>query len=84
MKTRVTAQDRVLDSLSAYAAAQVTEHLAQALHHARATLDSGVQPRPWELLPEGLRGPARAQARQYRQGTGKIHAGRARHPGHAG
>ena len=65
MKARLTAQDRVIDSLSAYAAAQVTEDLAQALHHARATLDSGVQPRPWELLPEGLRGPARAQARQF-------------------
>ncbi|HUN37885.1 MAG TPA: DUF1003 domain-containing protein [Trebonia sp.] len=65
MKARLTAQDRVIDILTAYAAAQITEDLAQALHHARATLDSGVQPRPWELLSEGLRGPARAQARQF-------------------
>jgi len=65
MKARLTAQDRVIDSLSAYAAAQVTEDLAQALHQVRATLDSGVQPRPWELLSEGLRRPARAQARQF-------------------
>jgi uncharacterized membrane protein len=65
MKTRLTAQDRVIDSLSAYAAAQVTEDLAQALHHTRATMDSGVQPRPWELLPEVLRAPARAEARQF-------------------
>jgi uncharacterized membrane protein len=65
MKARLTAQDRVIDSLSAYAAAQVTEDLAQALHRARATLDSGVQPRPWEFLPEGLREPARAQAREF-------------------
>ncbi len=64
MKARMTAQDRVIDSLSGYATAQVTEHLAQALHDARATLDSGPQPRPWQQLPEALRGPARAQARQ--------------------
>jgi len=64
MKARLTAQDRVLDSLSAYATAQVTEQLAQALHDARATLESGLQPRPWAFLPEGLRVPARGQARQ--------------------
>jgi hypothetical protein len=64
MKARMTAQDRVLGSLSAYATAQVTEQLAQALHDARATLESGLQPRPWTFLPEGLRIPARAQARQ--------------------
>jgi uncharacterized membrane protein len=65
MKARLTAQDRVLDRLSGYAAAQVTEQLAQALHEGRATLDSGLQPRPWGVLPEVLRGPARAQARQF-------------------
>jgi uncharacterized membrane protein len=65
MKTRLTAQDRVIGSLSAYAAGQVTEDLAQALHQSRATLDSGVQPRPWHVLPEGLREPARSQARQF-------------------
>ena len=64
MKARLTAQDRVIGSLSGYVAAQVTEHLARALHEARATLDSGLQPRPWEVLPEALRGPARVQARQ--------------------
>lgn len=65
MKARMTAQDRVIDSLSAYATAQATEQLAQALHDARVTLDSGPQPRPWGVLPEDLRGPARAQARQF-------------------
>jgi uncharacterized membrane protein len=64
MKARLTAQDRVIGSLSAYATAQVTEQLAQALHDHRATLESGLQPRPWMLLPESLREPARAQARQ--------------------
>jgi uncharacterized membrane protein len=65
MKIRMTAQDRVLDRLSGYASAQVTEQLAQALHDGRATLDSGLQPRPWTVLPEDLRGPARVQARQF-------------------
>ncbi|MCW2935261.1 MAG: hypothetical protein JWM19_6223 [Actinomycetia bacterium] len=64
MKGRLTAQDRVIGSLSGYVADQVTEHLARALHEGRATLDSGLQPRPWEVLPEDLRGPARVQARQ--------------------
>lgn len=72
MKARLTAQDRVLGSLSGYAAAQVTEHLARALHEARATLEGGPQPRLWEHLPEGLKGPARVQARQLGETLASI------------
>jgi hypothetical protein len=66
MKSRLTAQDRVIDSLSGYAAGQVTEHLARALHDAGATLASGPQPRPWDVLPEDLRGrpPSRSPTRR--------------------
>jgi uncharacterized membrane protein len=80
MKARLTAQDRVIESLSDYTTAQVTEHLAQAIHdtyaravHAassEATIDKGVISgsgsllRPWDELPEELKEPTRAQARQ--------------------
>ncbi|MGP0025688.1 MAG: DUF1003 domain-containing protein [Streptosporangiaceae bacterium] len=80
MKARLTAQDRVIDSLSSYTTAQVTERLAQAIHGAyvravqaaspdtatgRGALPrSRVSMRPWEELPEWLRESNRAQARQ--------------------
>ena len=80
MKARLTAQDRVIDSLSSYTTAQVTEHLAQAIHaayvhtvHAAsqgtatgqgAGPGSRVSLRPWEELPEWLKESNRAQARQ--------------------
>ena len=80
MKARLTAQDRVIDSLSSYTTAQVTERLAQAIHGAyvravrAASLDtatgqgglpgSRVSMRPWEELPEWLKESNRAQARQ--------------------
>lgn len=80
MKARLTAQDRVIGSLSSYTAAQVTEHLAQAIHEAyvravhAASLDtatgqgavpgSRISLRPWEELPEWLKESNRAQARQ--------------------
>ena len=80
MKARLTAQDRVIDSLSSYTAAQVTERLAQAIHGAyvravqAASLDTAtgqgappagrVSMRQWEELPEWLKESNRAQARQ--------------------
>jgi uncharacterized membrane protein len=80
MKTRLTAQDRVINSLSDYTTSQVIEHLARAIHGAyiRAvrptSLDTatgkGAVPgrrlslRPWDELPEWLKESNRAQARQ--------------------
>jgi uncharacterized membrane protein len=80
MKARLTAQDRVISSLSDYTITQVTEHLAPAIHDAyaravrAASLDaatgkgavsgSGLALRPWDELPEKLRESNRAQARQ--------------------
>src|ERR1039457_2083557 len=80
MKARLTAQDRVINSLSDYTITQVTEHLAQAIHDAytralhAASLDaatgkgavsgSGQSLRPREELPEKLKEPNRAQAGQ--------------------
>jgi uncharacterized membrane protein len=80
MKARLTAQDRVIKSLSDYTTTQVTEHLAEAIHDAytramhAASLDAatgqGAVPgsrlslRPWEQLPEWLKESNRAQAWQ--------------------
>jgi hypothetical protein len=80
MKARLTAQDRVISSLSDYTITQVTEHLAPAIHDAyihavcAASLDaatgkgavsgSGLSLRPWDELPEKLKESNRAQARQ--------------------
>ena len=79
MKARLTAQDRIIDSLTGYTTTRVTEHLAQAIHegyaHAarqarmQATAGSpapGFTPRlvPWDELPEERKEPSRVQARQ--------------------
>jgi uncharacterized membrane protein len=72
MKARLSAQDRIIDALVGYTAAQVTGHLAQALHTAwlQAALASGQAPggrpslRPWEELPEPIKEANRVQARQ--------------------
>lgn len=72
MKARLTAQDRVIDSLSGYTATQVTEHLARAIHGAyrQAAAGRGEAPgsrpplRAWEELPDELKESNRAQARQ--------------------
>ena len=72
MKARLSAQDRIIDSLAGYAAAQVTEQLAQAMHAAwlRAATGSGqiVGSRPalhpWEQLTEPVKEANRAQARE--------------------
>jgi uncharacterized membrane protein len=67
MKARLIAQDRIIDSLAAYTATHVTEHLAQAMHASQ--ISAGGDPglpgvRPWRDLPEELRESGRAQARQ--------------------
>ena len=79
MKARLTTQDRIIASLSSYITAQVTEHLAQAIHDeyaAPSTNRTGdghrpAQPpggtaslRPWDELPEEFKESNRAQARQ--------------------
>jgi uncharacterized membrane protein len=79
MKARLTAQDRIIDSLTGYTTTQVTEHLAQVIHEGyaqaarqarmQATAASpapGFTPRlvPWDELPEERKEPSRAQARQ--------------------
>jgi uncharacterized membrane protein len=72
MKARLTAQDRVIASLSDYTSTQVTDHLAQAIHgtYVDAAIDKGDVPggraslRPWEELPEAVKESNRARARQ--------------------
>jgi uncharacterized membrane protein len=72
MKARLTAQDRVIDSLSGYTTTQVTEHLAQAIHGAylQAAAGQGEAPRSrpqlraWQELPDEVQESNRAQARQ--------------------
>ncbi len=73
MKARLTAQDRVIDSLSGYTTTQVTEHLAQAIHGAylrKPPPAPGGGPwqqaaaAAWEELPDDLKESNRAQARQ--------------------
>ncbi|MFJ9696292.1 DUF1003 domain-containing protein [Kitasatospora sp. NPDC101183] len=72
MKSRLLAQDRVIDSLAGYTNTQITGHLARALHQSRfeAAVEDGQEPgsrpglRPWAELPEELREANRAQARQ--------------------
>ncbi|MEV6925597.1 DUF1003 domain-containing protein [Dactylosporangium sp. NPDC051485] len=72
MKARLSAQDRIIDSLASYTAAQVTEHLAKTIHHIhlQATTDSHQPPsggpalQPWEQLPEEAQEATRAQARR--------------------
>ncbi|MEV7024288.1 DUF1003 domain-containing protein [Kitasatospora sp. NPDC093558] len=72
MKARLEAQDRVIDSLADYTSAQVTKHLARALHQSRLEAavedgrELGSRPGllPWEELPEELREANRRQARR--------------------
>jgi uncharacterized membrane protein len=77
MKARLTAQDRVIASLTGYVNVQVTERLAQAIHDTYGTShEGGVQVdvagsqvpggtaslRPWDELPEEFRQSSLAQA----------------------
>jgi uncharacterized membrane protein len=72
MKARLTAQDRVIESLSDYTTAQVTEHLAQAIHslHLQTAHDDPEAAattsalRSWDELPADVRQAYRDQARQ--------------------
>ncbi|MFE2411648.1 DUF1003 domain-containing protein [Kitasatospora sp. NPDC059408] len=72
MKARLEAQDRVIDSLADYTSAQVTKHLARAIHQSRleAAVEDGRAPGsgpgllPWDELPEELRQANRRQARR--------------------
>jgi hypothetical protein len=80
MKARLSAQDRIIDSLAGYTTTQVTEQLAQAIYdsYVRAAGEVGVQStitrgevpggtsslRSWDELPEELKESNRAQARQ--------------------
>ncbi|WBP84959.1 DUF1003 domain-containing protein [Kitasatospora cathayae] len=72
MKARLEAQGKVIESLADYTSAQVTRHLARAIHQSRLTaaVEDGEEPGsrptllPWEELPEELRSANRRQARQ--------------------
>lgn len=72
MKARLEAQGKVIESLADYTNAQVTRHLARAIHQSRVTAavedgeEEGSRPAllPWEELPEELRTANRRQARQ--------------------
>ena len=78
MKARLTTQDRILASLTSYVTAQVTEHLARAIHDEYGTIHKstveaavtrnhvpgGASLGPWDELPEEFKESNRAQARQ--------------------
>jgi uncharacterized membrane protein len=72
MEARLIAQDRIIDSLAGYTNAQVTEHLARAIHIAQLraeagdgeAMSSGAMRRLWQNLPEELKEAGRIQARQ--------------------
>jgi uncharacterized membrane protein len=77
MEERLTAQDRVIGSLTGYANLQVIERLAQAIHDTYAAVQqadaqgaAGQIPGnaaslgPWDELPEEFKESSRAQARE--------------------
>jgi uncharacterized membrane protein len=68
MKARLTAQDRILASLSGYVAVQVTERLARAIHDDYGAIhETGAGAAslgPWNELPEEFKESNRAQARE--------------------
>ena len=85
MKARLTAQDRVLDSLSSYAITKAIEDLAQAIHEtdelAGLHLDvaepgeiqgRGPSSHPWVELPEQVKESHRAQARRIGENLAAI------------
>lgn len=88
MKVRLNAQDRVLDSLTGYVTAQVTEQLARAVHdtnervahqaRVHAAMTSGAAPpdadvlREWEELPHESRETIRVQARRIGENLAVI------------
>lgn len=72
LEAHLTAQDRIIGSLSGYVQTNVTEQLAHSLHrsYVAACLERGEAPasrpalRPWRELPEEFRVSNRDQARQ--------------------
>ena len=72
MKARMTAQDRVIDSLSGYATTHAIEDLAQAIHETderAAHVDTALS---WAELPDELKEAHRAQARQIGESLAAI------------
>ncbi|MFE3188046.1 DUF1003 domain-containing protein [Nocardia sp. NPDC059240] len=88
MKVRLTAQDRVLDSLTGYVTGQVTEQLAQAMHdtnervahqvRVHEAMTTGTAPvdahrlRAWDELPPPDRERNRVQARRIGENLAAI------------
>jgi uncharacterized membrane protein len=79
MKARLTAQDRIIASLTGYVNVQVTERLAQAIHDSYGAVYEADRPAaaargqvpggtaslgPWDELPEEFKESNRAQARE--------------------
>jgi uncharacterized membrane protein len=87
MKARLTAQDRIIASLTGYVNVQVIERLAQAIHDTygavheagvqaavgRAQVPGGTAPLgPWDELPEEFKESNRAQAREIGENLAVI------------
>jgi hypothetical protein len=83
MKARLSAQDRVIDSLAGYATGQVTEQLARAIYDSYAapareaatgSQTPGFTARlvPWDELPEERKEPSRVQARRVGEDLAAI------------
>jgi uncharacterized membrane protein len=88
MKARLSAQDRVIDSLAGYATSQVTEQLARAIYdsYADPAREAGREAAvkgshapgftarlvPWDELPEERKEPSRAQARRVGEDLAAI------------
>jgi hypothetical protein len=71
MEARLSAQDRIIDTLATYTTAQVTEHLAKAIYDGRQTTadagrgsDEGPAPTRWDQLADPAKESTRAQARR--------------------
>ena len=77
MKERLTAQDRVIASLTGYVSVQVIERLAQAIHDTYGALRGPVARGagalgPWDELPEEFKQSNRAQAREIGENLAVI------------
>jgi uncharacterized membrane protein len=83
MEARLTAQDRIIDSLTGYVNVQVTERLAQAIHETYSAVYQVSAPQgqvpgdapflgPWSELPEEFKESNRAQAREIGERLAKI------------
>jgi uncharacterized membrane protein len=77
MKARLTAQDRVIASLTGYVNVQVTERLAEAIHDTyRALRDQVARGAStlgsWDELPEEFKRSNRAQAREIGENLAVI------------